>query len=466
MVAAISTTVDTTYARIGVTVTGFPSDDPVTVYRQYADGTGSPVAVRGASPMNIISGTGFQWDYEAASGVAYKYYANTGAADVFSASVTMNLSSAHIVGVGQPSLNVDVLPEAVPDTTRRARSTVSDVIGRRNPVALTDIRAGLTGELSLITVTDTESDDLDLVLSESTLVFLQLPDTRFGARYVLVGDVTEAPFTGLRGVDEGAMWTLEFTEVDRPGGDISGDPAVSYQLLKDSVQSFSALLIATDNYLDLRSGIGLDASVVVPQYIGGFSASNTGASNAVATLPAFTSGDLGIALLAISDNTKTITVPSGWTQVGTDLTSGAGRYALFQKTLTSDTTVTLAASGSAQKVVAGAIYRNAVVNTTLTTRQAGASSSVTATAPTTSTVKAGSQVLRIFSALSATANASWSTPTPNTTRTTVLGSGATSMSALVVDRGSGQPGAVAAATSNRSLASTSFAGWTIIVEIP
>lgn len=463
MASAIAVTADQTYARIGVTLTGFPSDDPVSVYRRPADGSGTPVPVRGASPMNIISGTGFQWDYEAVSGVTYVYTANDGATDITSGTVSITLAEAHLVAVGRPAFNTQVLPEAIPATTRKARSTLADVIGRANPVALTDLRAGLSGSITLITVDDEESDRLEQVLIEAQVVFLQLPDSRFGARYVLVGDVTESPFTGIRGANEGALWELDITEVDRPGGDVSGDPTVSYQLLKDEVQSYSALLIAAPNYLGLRSGIGLDPDVSVPQYIGPFSA--TGAT-AVATLPAFVSGDLGVALVALADSTKTFTLPSGWTQLGTDLISGAGRYALVYKTLAADTTVTLGASGATNRLVVGAIYRNAKVNTTATTRVGGASSSVTATAPAATSVKAGTQALRLFAAMSATANASWSTPALTNLRTSILGTGSTSLSGLAVDRGTGQPGAISAVTSNRSLASSSFAGWTVVIETP
>jgi hypothetical protein len=464
--SVITTTVDPTYARIGVTLTGFPSDDPTTVWRVPVEG-GVAQAVRGASPMNLIAGVGFQWDYEASSGVAYRYVANDGAADVQSTPVTMTLAEAHIVAVGRPNYNLAVLPEAVPETTRRARGELAQIIGRRNPVALTDVRAGLEASLTLLTVNDDESDALEEVLVEAQILFMQLPGSRFGARYVLVGDVTETPYTGIRGADEGAVWSLDLTEVDRPGGDVSGDPLVDYQLLVDAVQSFGALLLAADTYLELRAGVGLDPDVAVPLYVGPFGATATGASSAVATLPAFVAGDLAIGLLGLSDNTRAFTIPSGWTQVGTDLTSGTARFALVQKVLAADTTVTLTnTGGTCQKVVAGAVYRNAVMNAGLTTRQAGASSSVTATSPASSTTIAGSVALRLFSALSATANASWSLPAGHTQRRSELGSGATSMSAFVIDQNTGQPGTVLAATSNRSVASASFAGWTVVIQTP
>ncbi len=249
MPATITATPDPGRARIEVRLDGFP-DTPVTVHRVAG---GVRRAVRAANPIRPLGGTAFFFDYEAPFGVGARYEASDGTSTITSSTVTVSTSRAWLKNPAQPALNLPVRLAEIPARERPRRRVVFEPLGRADPVVVSDVRSTARGQVTLITFTDAEADDLLNTLGGTAVALLQIPGNRFGSRYLALGNVTEAPLVAKRWV-QAAGWETEWIEVAYPPGGQVGDLSGNWQTLLDEGGTWGTLRDAGGTWLGLLRG--------------------------------------------------------------------------------------------------------------------------------------------------------------------------------------------------------------------
>jgi hypothetical protein len=115
----------------------------------------------------------------------------------------------------RPGRNRAVMVQANPVLDRPRPQGVNDVIGRRDPIVVSDIRRTRRGQLVLITLTDDDADDLLDLTDADVLLFQPRPGARIGQMYIAIGAVPEAPVNDLYDQPE-RLWPISFVEVAKP----------------------------------------------------------------------------------------------------------------------------------------------------------------------------------------------------------------------------------------------------------
>lgn len=255
----ITTTVDTDYARVGVTLSGFPADGPVDVYRVHPDDTRH--LVRGVS--DISGGAAFGWDYEAPLSAPVHYEADDGSTVIASGETAIPERRAWLRSPGLPFLDMPVDIAAVPSTERSRPTVVLRPFGRRSAIVLSDTAKSPEFTIRFRTYTYDDADSLVALFEQTPTGLLLMPGAREAHRYVSLGSLVEVPVTGYiarDGQDEddpGAMseWEVECVVTDSPVGGIFGDPTASYQAVLDATPTYAALLAGNPSYLDVLKGV-------------------------------------------------------------------------------------------------------------------------------------------------------------------------------------------------------------------
>lgn len=156
-------------------------------------------------------------------------------------------------GLPQRSVRVTVATP-MPTWSRAARQGVNQVRGRALPVAISDVRAGKTGDLTVVTETDADREALWWVLKSGSTLLIQWPPA-WGEDdiYVSVGDVQAAPVVDYAEFHD-RTWVLPLTEVDRPIGGVTGSADRTWQTVKDTNPTWADVLAGASSWLDVYTG--------------------------------------------------------------------------------------------------------------------------------------------------------------------------------------------------------------------
>lgn len=216
---AVPNTSDASVSLTAGTLSGITS---LSIVRNNPDGSVSPVR----SASNVVTGgasTMAFFDFEAPLDqvVTYTMTPNTGS-PVTSSSCTVvtDGETFWIKNVAQAVLSRTVEIAGVAGVTRKARVLGTyAVLGRANPVVVSDVRSGRAGTLTLSTHTRTEAADFRALVAQGYPLFFQAPyDTGFADMYFVPGDITET-WVGT-GFSAERRFDVPFTEVDSPGDDL------------------------------------------------------------------------------------------------------------------------------------------------------------------------------------------------------------------------------------------------------
>lgn len=204
-ISTVVGTPDDSNARISVVVTrdtGTPTW--LTMELQRSDDGGTTWAyVRGGNNVAVSGSTATIVDYEAGNGVSVEYRARAsylssgqtivGPWSASSSSVAWSAVADWLKHPSHPSLNRKVVIEANPALTRRRPQGVYLVIGRSDPVVVSDVRSLTAGTITFVTETDQDAVDVLALLAFDVLFLQTRPGARFGQKYLAFGDVTETP---------------------------------------------------------------------------------------------------------------------------------------------------------------------------------------------------------------------------------------------------------------------------------
>lgn len=231
----------------------------------------NPEGVRGGAHVPISTGdTLLLDDYEFTPGVVNTYRVrayNASNVEVptysYTATVTPTLDSVWLKSIARPFLNRAVQVVDFSDVEMPARGALFEILGRRAPVAVTDVRGSRRYVLSLRAVTREEADAIELALSFGDVVLVHVPDDCPVPRsmFAVVGDVSIGR-AGSKHDTEQRYITLPLTEVAAPAAELVGSTS-TYGGLASAYGTYADLAADFATYLDLAQYVASPDDEVV-----------------------------------------------------------------------------------------------------------------------------------------------------------------------------------------------------------
>ena len=227
-----------------------------TIFRVTPDGT---QAVRGAFE-EAVSGALNAADYEAPQNIALTYFArvsdgvSTKESALVAVSGVVDRGGDCIFGLTNPLGIVPVNVVGIPELRSPSRQEVVQVIGRVDPVVVSDVRVYPSGVLTLATLTDDEKHDVLALLADGqTIAFSPYsPDYGFtDIWYLSVGNVTEKRVSALGNRPERFI-ECEFQRVAPPPADFIGPAFRLWQDIYDAGTSWNDALTAGQTWLSVQ----------------------------------------------------------------------------------------------------------------------------------------------------------------------------------------------------------------------
>lgn len=211
-------------------------------------------AMAEVSPIthNYGDGSFSGWSWDGTSDASASRTSVTTTAQATSSPITISVAAGTgwLKNITQPALNTEVSVESVQDVKRPTRSQTYTVIGRKNPVVVSDVRGGRQGSLTLMTTNSTDLQSVRALLAPGSVLFFQAtPADGFDDLYFAAGDVTEKRPAGVS-TDPTRLWQIDFIEVDSPSGAANGLPNNSYTQVV-SFGTYQAVLTNRSTYLDV-----------------------------------------------------------------------------------------------------------------------------------------------------------------------------------------------------------------------
>lgn len=190
-------------------------DTPITIRRTMGGATsivrGADAAAGGAVIVN-------DWETSYNTPLTYTAYAG---AETATATATITESRAWLRSVLRPELSIPVWVAQHDQASRASRTVLLRPVGRRNPVAITDIREGQTGSSALVTWDDAGRAGMLSLTSDGGVLLLTGPASwRFGPLYLVPLGVSETR-PGNLAETEIRQWAVEWIEVDPPPGTLA-----------------------------------------------------------------------------------------------------------------------------------------------------------------------------------------------------------------------------------------------------
>ena len=177
--------------------------------------------------------------------------------------ITPILEGVWIKNVAKPWLNRRVAVVEASAIERPTRGGTFDVVGRTNPVTVTDVRASRRLELTILADTAQEANDLELGLSAGDVILLHVPPgcpLPIETMYAAVGDVESEQVSRY---SEVRVLTLPLTETAAPGPDIVGT-TITWSGVINAYSTWQALIDAMPTWGDVLEQIGAPGDVIVP----------------------------------------------------------------------------------------------------------------------------------------------------------------------------------------------------------
>lgn len=263
---ALTATYDPLLGRIRLTGTSLGATATYAVFDRTTNGVTYTV-VRGGSGVLVTSATAKVDDYEfpVDQAVTYRvrsYNASNVLQQTFTASITQDLDNPWLKSISRPFLNREIVVSEAGDVSHSNRASIFQVVGRSDPVAVTDT-GGLTSyDLVVTTFSDGEADVLRYLVTSGDVIFLQssasckLPVEG----YFAIGNVTESR----HGNKRGRKWfTLPLTRVAAPGPDVIGSTYTWASVLADYA-TWADVIAANLTWADLLEHVGDPSEVIVP----------------------------------------------------------------------------------------------------------------------------------------------------------------------------------------------------------
>lgn len=150
----------------------------------------------------------------------------------------------------QPALNQQVQLIDWSEVSRPSRVSLYDVVGRTDPVAVTDVHSSRRVTVKMRTQTNDEADQLDAALSQGRPLFLHVPDPlALPSMYAVAGD-----YSSSRPVRPTLVrhWEIQLIEVSPPPASAVAPPS-TWQTILDSYATWQDVIDAFPTWQDVVS---------------------------------------------------------------------------------------------------------------------------------------------------------------------------------------------------------------------
>lgn len=172
------------------------------------------------------------------------------------ASNVPNMTSVWLKNVLRPNLNRPITPVGRIEITRKSRSGVFPIVGRSNPITVTDVRGSREFVLNISVADAAERDEITNTLATGDTMYLHVPaGGPVSSVFVLVGDTAWS--------DELFTYQLPMTEVAEPDGTLVGDTVLWIDVVVEFA-TWTDLIAAEATWSDVVSQIADGSSVIVP----------------------------------------------------------------------------------------------------------------------------------------------------------------------------------------------------------
>lgn len=262
---ALSATYNGDLSRIILAATALGASATYAKFDRTLDGV-TYTTVRGGLAVGVVTQLASMNDFEFPTGVAItyrvrSYNASNVLQQTFTAVITQNLSTPWIKVVARPYLNRAVMITEVGPSSRPARNGVFPVVGRSFPVGVADVRQSKQFSIEVMTETDGEAEDFDLLLASGEPIFLHVPPAfPQPSCYAIVGDVTETePARG----DPTKLFELPLTVVAAPTADVAGSIG-TWATVVNTYATWADVIAAKATWAELLQLIGDPSEVIVP----------------------------------------------------------------------------------------------------------------------------------------------------------------------------------------------------------
>lgn len=206
-------------------------------------------------------------DYEFTDGVVnyYRFRTYTAARTLLSSAtttITPSIGVAWLTSPLSPFLNMKLNAVDYDAPTFPSRGQIFNVLGRRAPVAVTEVQGSRQMTVTVYTTTVAQRRQLETFVSFGTVVYLQIPNgcALPDSGWFMVGDVKEDRMGGH--LDQSKFFELPLTEVARPDASVAGYTA-NYQAVDSSFATYAILDAAFATYGDLSRYVASPSHAIV-----------------------------------------------------------------------------------------------------------------------------------------------------------------------------------------------------------
>jgi hypothetical protein len=149
-----------------------------------------------------------------------------------------------LINYSGPGLVREVTVSEFPSVTSEARGGVFDVLGRRNRIAVTDVRSGESGRMTVLE--DDRGESLRTWLADGSVVALRTPPDRgYGSPVAFaVGRVTTSRIA--TAADPLRLIELEITEIDVPVPSLGASTPITWE----------SLMVYAATWADVKAQVG------------------------------------------------------------------------------------------------------------------------------------------------------------------------------------------------------------------
>lgn len=257
--ALFITVVDPNRHRVGVALVGLESADPVYVDRILPDGRVE--RVRNAQGLEPEGGGVFFDDYDTPTDAGFRYRATQGGVVIATSDVVVLPSNGRFF-LMDPTLPMSALPvipaaNAIPEWQRTAPVGVYRVLGRQDPIVVTDVRWWAEGEFTCYTLTAAQRDAFGQLSAQGLTVGLYGPAEVLGGigRIYLVGSQVNERRVSPRGTEQAREWHVQVTQVAQPTQVPRTTPLVDWGDVVAAYPTWQDVVDNETDWTDVMTGV-------------------------------------------------------------------------------------------------------------------------------------------------------------------------------------------------------------------
>lgn len=250
---------NSSFAYMSLNLCGLSQYDTLIIQRTNADGSISTVrSANGVAIGNAEVWTGVDYEAPLGANVTYSAIGVTHNSDGSTSTSPTSVSATVMISVpsgtcwikslSQPSISAQFSINTIGDVTRPARLQEYVVIGRSNPVVISDVRGGRKGDITVMTTTDADRSALGLLMADGHSLFIQFTAADGFTDMYFVPTDTTSHRPASTSTDPTRLTTFGFIEIDSPSGLITTLPGNSY-LLVTNFGTYQALYDHRASYL-------------------------------------------------------------------------------------------------------------------------------------------------------------------------------------------------------------------------